>query len=868
MQHREFIKLANLTLFRLSPFLAKRWVYQDNEFRIRESAKPEASHQGHYQLADEQRVFSSGNTVQDLEFLDEMMAFLSADGTKPTFRVFHFTGVHAPFHLDRNLKPIGAQPSTRESYLEQAKGMLKMLDLQMNRLREIGAYDNSLIFILGDHGCGEYNMVGFHGTEAERLGLGFEVTPPSGPLMEQVIRGGNPLVLVKPMNQEGPLAISRSPVELGDIPNTIFKELGFLKAMNGPSMFEVPPTSDRTRLHKHYLFSGWGQDFIVPLTEYEIKGFSWDASSWAPTGRDLNEKAVNSIDGQLVVLGQGGNLDSFPNEGWSAPEIQGRFFQGNSASIRFPIENSSEALTLEIRTRPSLSSSSPTPMKVLINNKHLDTWDISSSMPVTLEAYIPGQVTEGQSTLDVRFELAEEGTRSPYIIEIRLKNNPEVKFYSVGDRISFLGKETDAEYMGMGWAGPEDWGTWTSGSSAKLHFTLDALPARDLEGEIRFRPALFPGAPPMRVDVIANGDTVSKWTLTNTGGQTKTFQVPRYLIKESRRLELNFSVLNPNSPKDYKNVTDSRKLGLGVQDLVIREIEAMPFQPHSDINRNLLLEGPTSVQSSGLHNREIWNGVTVVWTNGAAEFKWPGDAPEMPAALQLSAMAAAFPGSPLAVLVNNELVGFGSLDGFPWKGFVDLTELVSEKLSDVKLYSSVMTPSAIRSDSQDSRQLGVALSLVELMDEPPSYSSSSDSLILLKTPGHIVLDPGYSNQAAWSGVYDTEDWNGRTVTWTKGSALCQVSWEPDQKPRNLLIDIGKASPSGATITIDINGTRVLDNQQVGDNWSKLCDLGMVPYSEQLEIRLTCSTFSPADLSLRSNDNRVLGVALRKLVLIQ
>jgi len=100
---------------------------------------------------------------------------------------------------------------------------------------------------------------------------------------EQVIRGAIPLVLAKPLGRQGELEISLAPVKLSDLPNTLFAELGCDNALSGPSMFEIPDTTERIRPHHHYHFSDWGPE-TGSFTDYEVSGFSCDQASWRATG--------------------------------------------------------------------------------------------------------------------------------------------------------------------------------------------------------------------------------------------------------------------------------------------------------------------------------------------------------------------------------------------------------------------------------------------------------------------------------------------------------------------------------------------------------------------------------------------------------
>ena len=726
MQRREFVELCNLALFRLSPFLAKPWVYNENEFRIKDSFIPESPAETPYTLSENDQVYSSGNDVEDLEFLDQMMAFLSADGDQPTFRVFHFRGTHAPINLDRDLNFIGKQPRTRQAVLAQTEAMLQLLALVFQRLRQVGAYDNSLIFVIGDHGAGEFYSIGIQKEALLKLGLDTKFSIPEKPAKRTLIQGGIPALMAKRIGENGRLKILPTPLELSDIPNTIFHELGFAEAATGPSLFGIPRPSERIRYHRKYRFVGWGQDYIVPLTEYQISGFSWSEESWSPTGRDLNRQAVDSIDGQLIVLGKGGNMDDFDHEGWSTPNTEGRRIVDGLATITIPTGKLSGAMALEIRVLPIQSPVMPVPLTLFINGENVVTWTLPEISPQILRTLIPANQNLAETDLQIRLELDEDLAGEPLVIEMRVQKAPERQSYSTGTAISFSGAGNAGDFQDHPWGNPESWGTWTRGHSAKLYFALDPLPTTDLEVEARFRTAIFNDLPPLLVDVIANGKTVTQWSLAQSAERTETFRVPEALFRESGILDLYFSIRNPRAPKDYKKSNDPRKLGLGFMSLMIRE------------------------------------------------------------------------------LGNDEL----------------------------------------------------------------SKQPTLDELPVQVAPFQLDINPADRRVAQWTGIYPSENWAGVMTTWTEGEFTCIASWDHPMPPRHLSLDIAATGPGGSPLTIEINGTRVATGMMVQANWSGTVDISMVPPAKQLEITLTCDTFMPHEINSENIDQRHLGIALRKITLVE
>jgi len=569
MQRREFIQLANLVLFRLAPFLLKPLVYNDNQFLIPEGAVPEAAGGVPYRLEDKDRVYSRGNQDEDLEFLDQFRAFVSAGRDRPAFRVFHLLGVHEPLLLDRDLNYIGKQAETRPAFRNQAEGMLKLLSLALEKLKETGTYDNSLIIVVGDHGGSGFSSLGIRKDLLPGLGLDMDLAGHEGPVEEYIRQCGLPLVLVKRVGASGPLAVSGAPVELADLTATVCTELGFTGDADRPSMFDIAENAERVRIHRYYRFAGWGQDYIVPMTEFRISGFSWDPAAWTPTGRDLNRQAVESVEGELVVLGQGGNLEDFAHDGWSVPDIQGRRIQDRAASITIPHRSHPGDTSLEVVMRHILSPEKPVPLTIFVNGERIDRWLISRRSPIKMWTFVPEKFCRDSSNLEIRFEFPQELGADPLFVEVRLSGERRRRSYSLGQTILFTSKGNADAYLGPGWRVPEDWGTWSNSTNATVHMALDEVPDRDLEVEIRFLPAVFENSPPLEIEVQANGKSLAGWSFTTKGWKTKSFILPRSLVGGNGTLDFDFFIADPRAPSEYES-HDTRELGLGLSELVIR----------------------------------------------------------------------------------------------------------------------------------------------------------------------------------------------------------------------------------------------------------------------------------------------------------
>jgi hypothetical protein len=288
LRRSDFAALANLVLLRVAPFALKPWVFHDGQFRLGSGGGLSADPRLPCALKTADRRFSGARRLWDLEFLDRVLTCLDASSEKPALRIYHLQGIHEPLLMLPDLVPAAERrPDERASFRDQAAALLVLLEHVLERMKELGVYDNSTIVVMGDHGAGEFAAAGYR---PELLAAAVGERAPAAPIdaaQQRLMRGASPLVLVKPAGGGGGLAVSPAPVALADLPATVLADLGLPAPAGQVSMLARDPAAPRTRLHKDYVFTDWDVDFIDPLVEYRIDGRTWDAAAWRPSGRDL-----------------------------------------------------------------------------------------------------------------------------------------------------------------------------------------------------------------------------------------------------------------------------------------------------------------------------------------------------------------------------------------------------------------------------------------------------------------------------------------------------------------------------------------------------------------------------------------------------
>jgi hypothetical protein len=277
-----------VSVFRLAPHYAKRWVYDAGEWQIRDPLPDEEP------LA-EVDVRIGDSSRRDLIILETLAREARPGSPAPTFKFLHFFGIHVPTSIDRACGWNGLERSAAQSV--QVRGAAREEDRRrtvaasrcllgrvfelLRRLDEIGVYDESLVFVVGDHGR-QLTPIDPESADpplpAPPRAEGLESTTPPGLWNSSL---GVPLFLVKPVGAKDPLRVSDAPVSLCDMPRSIFASLGVEADFGCESIFEVGDRRGSPRIHYRVNVPG------APIAkrgdrfhEFRVEGHAWRPNSW------------------------------------------------------------------------------------------------------------------------------------------------------------------------------------------------------------------------------------------------------------------------------------------------------------------------------------------------------------------------------------------------------------------------------------------------------------------------------------------------------------------------------------------------------------------------------------------------------------
>jgi hypothetical protein len=360
---RDVAPVYDVALFRAVPHFLRRLVYNNQEWVFRRllerflaDSQPERPKRDAIPRVlraegsakpptPRARYAAHAYGSSDAKFVDAALSESTIDTTRPAFKFYHWSGAHVPLTLNEKLR-YEPMEVNRPNHIRTATAVLELTGVFLDHLRALGIYENSLIFVVGDHGPGVQG-VPFVLQPGMRLEAG------AGAVVEPFKTAALPLILVKPFGAKGPLVVSDAPVSLIDIPATVFASLGMTAETQGVSMFALSETQARRRRFYNYSEQGY-YSYYGDMTEFLIDGYGWQDTSWQRSGRVLTKNGVvwrrTPAVGQELLFGDHAALDVFA-QGFHHVEYAGKtpfHWTDGAASIRVPIDSTRRPTTLSL----------------------------------------------------------------------------------------------------------------------------------------------------------------------------------------------------------------------------------------------------------------------------------------------------------------------------------------------------------------------------------------------------------------------------------------------------------------------------------------------------------------------------------------
>ncbi len=169
-------------------------------------------------ISDEIASSNVGYSLDDLRFHQDLEAVDALEtGYEKAFRLYHFRGVHKPCYITANLERVKDADLSEQETLQ---GIMKIIFSYMEKMKEAGVYDNSMIIILGDHGRHEDGNL-----------------------------ENNPAVLIKRPGESHELEHNMAPIHFRNVFATMAANIMTDYSKYGPCVYDLDENTDVERCH-------------------------------------------------------------------------------------------------------------------------------------------------------------------------------------------------------------------------------------------------------------------------------------------------------------------------------------------------------------------------------------------------------------------------------------------------------------------------------------------------------------------------------------------------------------------------------------------------------------------------------------------
>ena len=251
-------QLADLSLFRHAPHIARPAIYNNQAWRLQTMLGPgDTRGRRHF-------------PVNGAAILQELATRLTPTVDAPVYKFVHVGIPHRPVTIDAMCGYVEGLRPTRDNYKAQTRCAVRRLVALLDRLKDIGVYDDALIVIASDHGIG-YAPLKFVNNRQTPAGA---LATLSGKSMA--------LLIVKPPGSHGSVRISQAPTTISDIAATVLDAAGLPLTLPGEPALKLRESAARVRSFAMYDWEddGWKHAYFDSLDVMEVRGKALDGSNW------------------------------------------------------------------------------------------------------------------------------------------------------------------------------------------------------------------------------------------------------------------------------------------------------------------------------------------------------------------------------------------------------------------------------------------------------------------------------------------------------------------------------------------------------------------------------------------------------------
>ena len=252
IKRSEILRLMDLTLFRFLPNTLKKAVYNDQKWFLQSVYGRDLS--------------GVGGQRDSIRVVNKLLDQGYVKGDEGTYKFIHLMMPHGPYLVNARCRPAKTQKSLPgkipAAYRESAECAMIQTTRFLDKLRQLGIYDDSLILLTADHG---FNPNLDYDTAQSIFNQGRSIAMP--------------IMLVKLPGADHALQRVDNPTSLIDIPRTVTDSLNISGGFGGQNAFDS--SFPRLRHYYHHGRRSKSQTtHLAPMQEFLINGPVNEETSW------------------------------------------------------------------------------------------------------------------------------------------------------------------------------------------------------------------------------------------------------------------------------------------------------------------------------------------------------------------------------------------------------------------------------------------------------------------------------------------------------------------------------------------------------------------------------------------------------------
>ena len=285
-----------------------------------------------------------------------------------------------------------------------------------------------------------------------------------------------------------------------------------------------------------------------------------------------------------IVFNKSGNVSEYKTTGFSQPETNFTWTDGEEASIEIPLPDVQENVFLRVSFDACPFVAKKTKkrtVKVFVNDEFIKDFVMTEcsdnfvfDLPHDLQklgekANIKFRISSAKSPKELK--LSNDSRKlgisiKKMVLSAGHKDNPEAfSVYKIGNIIDFSSKGNSLPYAKTGWSRPEQNFTWIDGRDAYMGLFVKNPTGKILRLDVEGKGIFDPVEKSQKVTVFVNDIELTTWDVSSEFA-TYSVKIPEKLV-ETGALQIRFHVAKPVSLK-----TDPRKLGFAVVGVKISSI--------------------------------------------------------------------------------------------------------------------------------------------------------------------------------------------------------------------------------------------------------------------------------------------------------